>query len=207
MSAFKFDNFGVKIMNVNRLYFAQIYICSDITFKNLDGTVIPEPDGIYEKLVKSTWVKETIVYHTNGNRYIDLVIKAKEIAATTGATITFNDNVMEGTKDAHVIYTDVWVSMGEPDEVWNERISLLKDYQVDTNVMNNANPNAIFLHCLPSFHDLKTTIGQEINEKFGLKEMEVTDEVFRSNKSKVFDKAENRLHTIKAVMFATLRDK
>ena len=138
---------------------------------------------------------------------IDLVIKAKEIAATTGATITFTDNVMEGSKDAHVIYTDVWVSMGEPDEVWNERISLLKDYQVDSTVMNNANQNAIFLHCLPSFHDLKTTIGQEINEKFGLKEMEVTDEVFKSNKSKVFDQAENRLHTIKAVMFATLRDK
>ena len=96
--------------------------------------------------------------------------------------------------------------MGEPDEVWKERISLLKPYQVNKDVMNNANPNAIFLHCLPSFHDLNTTIGKNIYEKFGLKEMEVTDEVFTSSSSKVFDEAENRLHTIKAVMLATLGD-
>lgn len=137
----------------------------------------------------------------------ELVVKAKEIAMKTGATIEFTDKVSIGTKNADVIYTDVWVSMGEPDSVWKERIELLKDYQVNKSVMENANDNAIFLHCLPSFHDLKTTIGQEIYEKFGLTEMEVTDEVFDSNCSKVFDQAENRLHTIKAVMYATMRDK
>ena len=113
---------------------------------------------------------------------------------------------MAATKNADVIYTDVWVSMGEADEVWNERIKLLKRFQVTKEVMANANSNAIFLHCLPSFHDLKTSIGKEIYEKFGLREMEVTDEVFQSNNSKVFDEAENRMHTIKAVMYATLSD-
>ena len=137
----------------------------------------------------------------------ELVVKAKEIAMSTGATIEFTDKVEIGTKNADVIYTDVWVSMGEPDSVWKERIELLKDYQVNKSVMDNANEKAIFLHCLPSFHDLKTTIGKEIHEKFGLTEMEVTDEVFDSSSSKVFDQAENRLHTIKAVMYATMRDK
>ena len=137
----------------------------------------------------------------------ELVVKAKEIALSTGAKIEFTDKVEVGTKDADVIYTDVWVSMGEDNSVWKERIELLKDYQVNKNVMDNANEKAIFLHCLPSFHDLKTTIGKEIHEKFGLTEMEVTDEVFDSSCSKVFDQAENRLHTIKAVMYATMRDK
>jgi ornithine carbamoyltransferase len=115
------------------------------------------------------------------------------------------DNKEEACKDADVLYTDVWVSMGEPAEVWEERIRLLKAYQVDKAAMKLAHPNAIFLHCLPSFHDLNTTIGQEIHEKYGLKEMEVTDEVFRSKQSKVFDQAENRLHTIKAVVYATMK--
>lgn len=137
---------------------------------------------------------------------LDLVIKAKEIASTTGATINFTEDVNVGTKDADVIYTDVWVSMGEPDEVWNERIKLLSAYQVNDNVMRNAKDNAIFLHCLPSFHDLNTTIGKDVYEKFGLKEMEVTDKVFNSDNSKVFDQAENRMHTIKAVMYATMKD-
>ncbi len=137
---------------------------------------------------------------------LDLVIKAKEIASTTGATINFTEDVNVGTKDADVIYTDVWVSMGEPDEVWNERIKLLSAYQVNDNVMKNAKDNVIFLHCLPSFHDLNTTIGKDVYEKFGLKEMEVTDKVFNSNNSKVFDQAENRMHTIKAVMYATMKD-
>ena len=110
-----------------------------------------------------------------------------------------------GTKNADVIYTDIWVSMGEPAELWAERIKLLSPYQVNAAVMKNAKPGAIFLHCLPSFHDLETTIGREIYEKFGLKEMEVSDEVFRSPQSKVFDEAENRMHTIKAVMYATLK--
>ena len=136
----------------------------------------------------------------------DLVEICENIARSSNAKIRFTDDIMEATKNADVIYTDVWVSMGEPDEVWNERIKLLKGFQVTKEVLANANPNAIFLHCLPSFHDLKTTIGKEIYEKFGLKEMEVTDEVFQSNNSKVFDEAENRMHTIKAVMYATLSD-
>ena len=136
----------------------------------------------------------------------DLVKKCREIASETGASIEMTENVKEATEYADVIYTDVWVSMGEPDEVWEKRIKLLKPYQVTMDVMNNANKNAIFLHCLPSFHDLNTTIGADIHEKFGLKEMEVTDEVFNSSKSKVFDEAENRLHTIKAVIYATMRE-
>ena len=112
---------------------------------------------------------------------------------------------MEGTKDADAIYTDVWVSMGEPVELWQKRIDLLKPYQVNMKVMENANPNAIFLHCLPSFHNTDTTIGKDIADKFGVTEMEVTDEVFESDRSKVFDEAENRMHTIKAVMYATLK--
>ena len=136
----------------------------------------------------------------------ELVNKCKEIAKETNGSIEMTEDVMEASKEADVIYTDVWVSMGEPDDVWAERIKLLSPYQVNMKVMDNANPNAIFLHCLPSFHDLNTTIGKDINEKFGLKEMEVTDEVFTSSKSKVFDEAENRLHTIKAVVYATMRE-
>ena len=112
---------------------------------------------------------------------------------------------MEGTKDADALYTDVWVSMGEPMELWESRIKLLKPYQINMEVMNNAKPDAIFLHCLPSFHNNGTTIGKEIEEKFGLKEMEVTDEVFESSHSRVFEEAENRMHTIKAVILETLR--
>ncbi len=136
----------------------------------------------------------------------ELVNKCKEIAKENGGSIEMTEDVMEASSNADVIYTDVWVSMGEDDDVWNERIKLLSPYQVNMKVMNNANDNAIFLHCLPSFHDLNTTIGKDIYEKFGLKEMEVTDEVFTSSKSKVFDEAENRLHTIKAVVYATMRD-
>ena len=114
------------------------------------------------------------------------------------------EDVKEGTKDADVIYTDVWVSMGEPDEVWEERIRELTPYKVTKEVMANAKESAIFLHCLPAFHDLKTKIGKEMGERFGITDMEVTDEVFESPQSKVFDEAENRMHTIKAVMAATL---
>jgi ornithine carbamoyltransferase len=135
----------------------------------------------------------------------ELTLKCKNVASETGATIEFTEDVTVGTKGANVIYTDVWVSMGEPEEVWAERVKLLSPYQVNMNVMNNASENAIFLHCLPSFHDLNTTIGKEIYEKYGLKEMEVTDEVFNSSQSKVFDEAENRMHTIKAVIYATMR--
>ena len=112
---------------------------------------------------------------------------------------------MKATKDVDVLYTDVWVSMGEPMELWESRINLLKDYQVNKKVLENASPRAIFLHCLPSFHNIDTTIGKEIYEKFGLTEMEVTDEVFESTQSRVFEEAENRLHTIKAVMLETLK--
>jgi ornithine carbamoyltransferase len=134
-----------------------------------------------------------------------LVATCREIAKEHDCTITLTDNVKEGTKNADVIYTDIWVSMGEPAELWEKRIKLLSPYQVNDEVMANANPEAIFLHCLPSFHDLETSVGREIHEKFGLKEMEVTDKVFRSPQSKVFDEAENRMHTIKAVMYATLK--
>lgn len=135
----------------------------------------------------------------------DLINTCQKIALETGAVLEFTDDVSLGTKDADVIYTDVWVSMGEKEDVWDERIRLLKPYQVNNIVMNNAKDKAIFLHCLPSFHDLNTTIGKEIFTKYGLKEMEVTDEVFLSSKSKVFDEAENRMHTIKAVIYATMR--
>ena len=134
-----------------------------------------------------------------------LVATCREIAKENGCTITLTDDVKKGTKGADVIYTDIWVSMGEPAELWEKRIKLLSPYQVNDEVMANANPEAIFLHCLPSFHDLETSVGREIYEKFGLKEMEVTDKVFRSPQSKVFDEAENRMHTIKAVMYATLK--
>ncbi len=133
-----------------------------------------------------------------------LVEECRKIAETTGATITLTDSVEEGTKGADVIYTDVWVSMGEPDEIWAERIEELSPYQVNKAVMDNAGEQAIFLHCLPAFHDLKTGIGKEIEKKFGISEMEVTDEVFESAQSLVFEEAENRMHTIKAVMAATL---
>ena len=133
-----------------------------------------------------------------------LVAECEEYAKESGGTITLTDNVMEGTKDADVIYTDVWVSMGEPDEVWEERIRDLTPYKVTMDIMRNAGEQAIFLHCLPAFHDLKTKIGKEISERFGIDDMEVTDEVFECPQSKVFDEAENRMHTIKAVMLATI---
>lgn len=134
----------------------------------------------------------------------ELVAQCQEYAAQSGATITLTEDVEAGTKDADVIYTDVWVSMGEPDAVWEERIHDLTPYKVTSAVMKNAGEKAIFLHCLPAFHDLKTKIGKEMGERFNLTDMEVTDEVFESPASKVFDEAENRMHTIKAVMVATL---
>ena len=134
----------------------------------------------------------------------ELVQTCRGYAEESGATITLTDNVEEGTKDADVIYTDVWVSMGEPDEVWEERIRELTPDKVTKEVMANAKKDAIFLHCLPAFHDLKTKIGKEMGQRFGIEDMEVTDEVFESEQSKVFDEAENRMHTIKAVMMATL---
>ena len=133
-----------------------------------------------------------------------LVDQCRAYAKASGASITLTEDVMEGTKGADVVYTDVWVSMGEPDEVWEERIRELTPYKVTTAVMDNAGPQAIFLHCLPSFHDLGTKIGKEMSQRFGIQDMEVTDEVFESPRSKVFDEAENRMHTIKAVMAATL---
>ena len=135
----------------------------------------------------------------------ELVETCQEYAKASGSTITLTEDAMEGTKNADVLYTDVWVSMGEKEELWEQRINLLKPYQVNKKIMENANSNAIFLHCLPSFHNTGTTIGKQIYEKYGLKEMEVTDEVFESSQSKVFDQAENRLHTIKAVVYETLK--
>ncbi len=132
-----------------------------------------------------------------------LVAECQKIAAETGATLTFEEDPAKAAQGADVLYTDVWVSMGEPIEVWAERIAQLTPYRVTSEVMAMANPGAIFLHCLPSFHDTNTTIGAEKCEQFGITEQEVTDEVFESPASKVFDEAENRMHTIKAVMYAT----
>ena len=134
----------------------------------------------------------------------ELIAQCQQIAAETGAVLEFNSDVASAVKGADVIYTDVWVSMGEPDEVWKERIEDLLPYQVNKAAMDMAGPQCRFMHCLPAFHDLNTTIGKQIHEKFGLSAMEVTDEVFESEQSIVFDEAENRMHTIKAVMAATL---
>ena len=134
----------------------------------------------------------------------ELIKQCRAIARETGAVIEFETDPMRATKNADVIYTDVWVSMGEPDSVWSERIKELSPYQVNQKLMDNAGEGARFMHCLPAFHDLKTTVGQEIYEKFGIDCMEVTDEVIEGKQSIVFDEAENRMHTIKAVMAATL---
>ena len=134
----------------------------------------------------------------------ELVAECEKIAAENGGSITLTEDAEAGTKGADVIYTDVWVSMGEPDEVWAERIQELSPYQVNSRIMKNAGEKAVFMHCLPAFHDLKTKIGAEIGKRFGISEMEVTDEVFESPASLVFEEAENRMHTIKAVMYATL---
>lgn len=133
-----------------------------------------------------------------------LIDQAQEIAAETGAILEFWTEPETALKNADVVYTDIWVSMGEPDEVWESRIKLLQPYQVNAAAMANAKPTAIFMHCLPSYHDTNTTIGAQIAEKYGITEMEVTDQVFESKQSVVFDEAENRMHTIKAVIYATL---
>lgn len=135
----------------------------------------------------------------------ELVSYCKGIAKETGGSVTLTDNVEEGVSGADVVYTDVWVSMGEPEEVWEERIKELMPYQVNQKVMGYAKPEAIFMHCLPAFHDLGTAIGRQIYEKYGLAEMEVTDQVFESSQSVVFDEAENRMHSIKAITYATLK--
>ena len=134
-----------------------------------------------------------------------LIEKCKEIAKNTGATLTFETDPLKATKGADVIYTDVWVSMGEPDEVWKTRTEELLPYQVNSKIMENAGSGCKFMHCLPAFHDLNTTVGKQVYEKFGLSELEVTNEVFESEQSIVFDEAENRMHTIKAVMQATMK--
>ena len=135
----------------------------------------------------------------------ELVELAKQYAAESGGSVTLTEDITEGAAGADVLYTDIWVSMGEPDCVWAERIRLLKAYQVNAEKMALAKPDAIFMHCLPSFHDTNTTIGREIADKFGITEMEVSADVFLGPQSVVFDEAENRMHTIKAVMYATLK--
>ena len=135
----------------------------------------------------------------------ELIAECQAVAAETGATLEFISDPMEATKNADVIYTDVWVSMGEPDSVWAERIEALTPYQVNKAMMENAGPQCRFMHCLPAFHDLNTTIGKQIHDKFGIDCMEVTDEVFESEQSIVFDEAENRMHTIKAVMYELMK--
>lgn len=133
-----------------------------------------------------------------------LIAECEAIAEKTGATLSFETDPIKATANADVIYTDVWVSMGEPAEVWKERIDALLPYQVNAELMANAGKNAVFMHCLPAFHDLNTGVGKEVGEKFGLDALEVTDEVFESSKSIVFDEAENRMHTIKAVMLSAM---
>lgn len=134
----------------------------------------------------------------------ELIQECREYAVQSGGSITLTEDVKEGTTGADVLYTDVWVSMGEPDEVWEERIRLLSPYQINAAAMANAKENAVMMHCLPAFHDLKTAIGRDIHEKYGLTEMEVTDEIFEKYADVVFREAENRMHTIKAVMYVTL---
>ncbi|MCD7956472.1 MAG: ornithine carbamoyltransferase [Lachnospiraceae bacterium] len=134
----------------------------------------------------------------------ELIALCQSYASESGGSVTLTDSVGQGAADADILYTDVWVSMGEPDEVWAERIQALLPYQVNAKVLSLAKKDAIFMHCLPAFHDLETAIGRQVHEKFGLTEMEVTDEVFESAQSVVFDEAENRMHTIKAVIAATL---
>ena len=134
----------------------------------------------------------------------DLIKTCEKIAKETGATLKFEEDPEKAVKNADVIYTDVWVSMGEPVEIWQERINDLSPYQVNKALMDKASKNAVFMHCLPSYHDLKTVVGKEMGEKFGREAMEVTDEVFESEASIVFEEAENRMHTIKAVMLSTL---
>ena len=135
----------------------------------------------------------------------ELVAKCREVASKTGAEIELTDDIKIGAKDADVLYTDIWLSMGEPEELWEPRIKLLRPYQVNKELMAMAKPTAIFLHCLPSFHDRNTTVGENIYQKFGLEAMEVTDDVFLGTQARQFDEAENRMHTIKAVMYATLK--
>ena len=136
----------------------------------------------------------------------ELVAQCQAVAQETGAVLEFCEDPETAVQGADVLYTDVWVSMGEPMETWAERIADLAPYQVNAALMAKAGPQAVFMHCLPSFHDLNTTIGKEMGEAFGRKDMEVTDEVFESPQSIVFDEAENRMHTIKAVMAATLAE-
>ncbi len=135
----------------------------------------------------------------------DLVDQCCSIAQSNGASVTLCDDVDKACSGANVVYTDIWVSMGEPPELWEERIALLEPYRVTSDIMGKAADNAIFMHCLPSFHDTNTAIGADIAQRFGITEMEVSDEVFRSSRSRVFDEAENRMHSIKAVLYATLQ--
>ena len=135
----------------------------------------------------------------------ELVAKCRAVAEETGAEIELTDDIRVGAADCDIVYTDIWVSMGEPAELWEKRIKLLRPYQVNKELMAMAKPTAIFEHCLPSFHDRETTIGEEIYQKYGLPAMEVTDDVFLGKQARQFDEAEDRMHTIKAVMYATLK--
>jgi len=136
----------------------------------------------------------------------EVVNKSKEVALSTGSIIKQTEDIKEALNGADVVYTDVWVSMGEKEELWEKRINLLKDYQINIDSFSYAKKDAIFMHALPSFHDLNTSIGKDIYEKYGLEAMEVTDDIFKSEHSKVFDESENRMHTIKALMYATMKD-
>lgn len=178
--------------------------------KGLSLTFVGDTKNNSGNSLMVTCAKMGVNYTACGPRELwpndDLVNTCREIASKNNSSVTITDNLDEATKDRDVLYTDVWLSMGDPVEQWESRINLLKPYQISKSVMENAKDSAIFLHALPSFHNQGTTIGQDIFKRFGVSEMEVTDEVFESEHSKVFDEAENRMHTIKAVVYATIRE-
>ena len=174
--------------------------------KTMEGAVIDPGDNAPAILqaAKEHGVRITWVLLTHG--HFDHILAVPQVLKETGAKLNFISDVETAVKGADVIYTDVWVSMGEPFEEWQKRIDVMKPYQVSSQVMEWAGEQAIFMHCLPAFHDLKTKIGRQIKEQFGMDELEVTDEVFEGPRSVVFDEAENRMHTIKAVIAATIGD-
>ena len=206
----EYRGYGQEIVEELAKY-AGVPVWNGLTNESHPTQMIADMLTIKEHLGKLKGVKFVYMGDARYNMGNSLMVTCAKlgmhfVASTTGATITLTDSVAEATRDADVIYTDVWVSMGEPEEVWAERINDLKPYQVNTDAFKNAKDSAIFMHCLPAFHDLKTTIGKQVYEKFGLSELEVTDEVFESERSVVFDEAENRMHSIKAIMKATLSD-
>ena len=199
----EYRGFGQEIVE-ELAHYAGVPVWNGLTNEDHPTQMLADLLTIREHLGRLKGVKLVYMGDARYNMGNSLVKECEAFAAESGGTITLTEDVAEAVKGADVIDTDVWVSMGEPDEVWEERIRELSPYKVTKEVMDGAGSQAIFLHCLPSFHDLKTKIGKEMGERFHVSELEVTDEVFESSQSVVFDEAENRMHTIKAVMLATL---